>query len=98
MRRSRWNVSKLVFFGSSCIYPKACPQPIKEEYLLTSALEPTNEAYAIAKIAGLKMCEAYNRAVRHEVRLADADQPLWPERQLRPAKQPCAARADPQGA
>ncbi|MDR5751423.1 MULTISPECIES: GDP-L-fucose synthase [unclassified Caballeronia] len=56
----RWNVSKLVFFGSSCIYPKACPQPIKEEYLLTSALEPTNEAYAIAKIAGLKMCEAYN--------------------------------------
>ncbi|MDR5804225.1 GDP-L-fucose synthase [Caballeronia sp. LZ001] len=57
----RWNVSKLVFFGSSCIYPKACPQPIKEEYLLQSALEPTNEAYAIAKIAGLKMCEAYNR-------------------------------------
>jgi GDP-L-fucose synthase len=57
----RWNVGKLVFFGSSCIYPKACPQPIKEEYLLTSALEPTNEAYAIAKIAGLKLCEAYNR-------------------------------------
>jgi GDP-L-fucose synthase len=57
----KWNVSKLVFFGSSCIYPKACPQPIKEEYLLTSALEPTNEAYAIAKIAGLKMCEAYNK-------------------------------------
>jgi GDP-L-fucose synthase len=57
----RWNVSRLVFFGSSCIYPKACPQPIKEEYLLTSALEPTNEAYAIAKIAGLKLCEAYNR-------------------------------------
>jgi GDP-L-fucose synthase len=57
----RWNVSKLVFFGSSCIYPKACPQPIKETYLLQSELEPTNEAYAIAKIAGLKMCEAYNR-------------------------------------
>ncbi|WP_044041495.1 GDP-L-fucose synthase family protein [Caballeronia insecticola] len=57
----RWNVSKLIFFGSSCIYPKSCPQPIKEEYLLQSALEPTNEAYAIAKIAGLKMCEAYNR-------------------------------------
>src|ERR1700687_5427664 len=54
-------VKRLVFFGSSCIYPKACPQPIKEEYLLTSALEPTNEAYAIAKIAGLKLCEAYNR-------------------------------------
>jgi GDP-L-fucose synthase len=57
----RWNVSKLIFFGSSCIYPKVCPQPIREEYLLQSALEPTNEAYAIAKIAGLKMCEAYNR-------------------------------------
>ncbi|WP_277185196.1 GDP-L-fucose synthase [Caballeronia sp. BR00000012568055] len=57
----KWNVSKLVFFGSSCIYPKNCPQPIREEYLLTSPLEPTNEAYAIAKIAGLKMCEAYNK-------------------------------------
>jgi len=57
----RLSVSKLIFFGSSCIYPKACPQPIREEYLLTSALEPTNEAYAIAKIAGLKLCESYNR-------------------------------------
>jgi GDP-L-fucose synthase len=57
----RSNVQRLIFFGSSCIYPKACPQPIKEEYLLTGALEPTNEAYAIAKIAGLKLCEAYNR-------------------------------------
>jgi GDP-L-fucose synthase len=54
-------VQRLVFFGSSCIYPKACPQPIREEYLLTSALEPTNDAYAIAKIAGLKLCESYNR-------------------------------------
>ena len=52
---------KLVFLGSSCIYPRDCPQPIKEEYLLTGALEPTNEPYAIAKIAGLKMCQAYRR-------------------------------------
>lgn len=52
-------VEKLIFLGSSCIYPKECPQPIKEEYLLTSALEKTNEPYAIAKIAGLKMCESY---------------------------------------
>jgi GDP-L-fucose synthase len=52
-------VQKLIFLGSSCIYPKACPQPIKEEYLLTGVLEPTNEPYAIAKIAGIKMCEAY---------------------------------------
>ena len=50
---------KLLFLGSSCIYPKHCPQPMKEEHLLTSALEPTNEPYAIAKIAGLKMCEFY---------------------------------------
>jgi GDP-L-fucose synthase len=57
----RANVDRLVFFGSSCIYPKLCPQPIREQYLLTSELEPTNDAYAIAKIAGLKLCEAYNR-------------------------------------
>ncbi|MFL6686355.1 NAD-dependent epimerase/dehydratase family protein, partial [Paraburkholderia graminis] len=56
----RAQVERLVFFGSSCIYPKQCPQPIREEYLLTSSLEPTNDAYAIAKIAGLKLCEAYN--------------------------------------
>lgn len=52
---------KLLFLGSSCIYPRDCPQPIREEYLLTGALEPTNEPYAIAKIAGLKMCQAYRR-------------------------------------
>lgn len=57
----RAGVKKLLFLGSSCIYPRACPQPIKEEYLLTSELEKTNEPYAVAKIAGLKMCEAYNR-------------------------------------
>ncbi|MFM0308930.1 GDP-L-fucose synthase [Paraburkholderia sp. RL17-383-BIF-A] len=57
----RARVGRLVFFGSSCIYPKQCPQPIREEYLLTSPLEPTNDAYAIAKIAGVKLCEAYNR-------------------------------------
>ncbi len=54
-------VKKLLFLGSSCIYPRDCPQPMKEEYLLTSELEKTNESYAIAKIAGLKLCEAYNR-------------------------------------
>jgi GDP-L-fucose synthase len=53
-------VKKLLFLGSSCVYPKNCPQPIKEEYLLTSELEYTNEPYAVAKIAGIKMCEAYN--------------------------------------
>jgi GDP-L-fucose synthase len=55
----RAGVKKLLFLGSSCIYPKMAPQPIREEYLLTSSLEPTNEPYAIAKIAGLKLCETY---------------------------------------
>jgi GDP-L-fucose synthase len=57
----RAGVAKLVFLGSSCIYPKLAPQPIKEDYLLTGPLEPTNEWYAIAKIAGVKMCQAYRR-------------------------------------
>jgi GDP-L-fucose synthase len=55
------NVKKLIFLGSSCIYPKMSPQPIKEEYLLTGPLEPTNDAYAIAKIAGIKMCQSFNQ-------------------------------------
>ncbi|WP_426270886.1 GDP-L-fucose synthase [Dyella kyungheensis] len=54
-------VEQMLFLGSSCIYPRDCPQPIKEEYLLTGPLEPTNEPYAIAKIAGVKLCESYNR-------------------------------------
>jgi len=54
-------VKKLLFLGSSCIYPKLCPQPIKEEYLLTGLLEPTNDAYAIAKISGIKMCQDFNK-------------------------------------
>lgn len=60
---SAWKhgTKKLLFLGSSCIYPRDCPQPIKEEYLLTGTLEPTNEWYAIAKIAGLKMCQAYRK-------------------------------------
>lgn len=57
----RSGVKKLLFLGSACIYPKITPQPIKEEYLLTDLLEPTNEAYAIAKILGLKMCQMYNK-------------------------------------
>ena len=55
------SVDKLLFLGSSCIYPKHCPQPIKEDYLLSDYLESTNEPYAVAKIAGIKMCQAYNR-------------------------------------
>lgn len=55
------NINELIFLGSSCIYPRDAPQPLKEEYLLTGPLEPTNEYYAIAKIAGIKMCQAINR-------------------------------------
>ena len=57
----KYNVKKLMFLGSSCIYPKMCPQPIKEEYLLSGYLEETNEAYALAKISGLKMCQYFNK-------------------------------------
>lgn len=56
-----YGVKKLLFLGSSCIYPKFAPQPMKEEYLLTGPLEPTNEPYAVAKIAGIKLCQSYNR-------------------------------------
>jgi GDP-L-fucose synthase len=57
----RAGVKKLLFLGSSCIYPKLAPQPLREEHLLTGPLEPTNEWYALAKIAGIKMCQAYRR-------------------------------------
>jgi GDP-L-fucose synthase len=57
----KFGVKKLLFLGSSCIYPKMCEQPIKEEYLMTGPLEPTNDAYSIAKIAGIKMCQAYRK-------------------------------------
>ncbi|WP_143315775.1 GDP-L-fucose synthase [Clostridium sp. HBUAS56017] len=57
----KYKVKKLMFLGSSCIYPKMCPQPIKEEYLLSGYLEETNEAYALAKISGLKMCQFFNK-------------------------------------
>ncbi|HCC54584.1 MAG TPA: GDP-fucose synthetase [Desulfobulbaceae bacterium] len=57
----RYGVKRLLFLGSSCIYPRDCPQPMKEEYLLTGPLEPTNRPYALAKIAGIEMCWAYNR-------------------------------------
>lgn len=57
----RAGVKSLLFLGSSCIYPKECPQPIREEYLMTGPLEPTNKSYAVAKIAGIEMCHAYNR-------------------------------------
>ena len=62
------NIQKLLFLGSSCIYPKNVKQPMKEEVLLTNTLEPTNEPYAIAKIAGIKLCESYNRQYNRDYR------------------------------
>jgi GDP-L-fucose synthase len=66
----RFGVEKLLFLGSTCIYPKLAPQPLKEEYLLTGPLEPTNEWYAVAKIAGIKLCQAYHR--QYECRFISA--------------------------
>jgi GDP-L-fucose synthase len=64
----RAGVGRLCFLGSSCIYPRDCPQPIREDYLLTGPLEPTNEPYAVAKIAGIKLCESYNRQYGRDYR------------------------------
>ena len=69
-------VKKLLFLGSSCIYPKLAPQPIREDALLTGPLEPTNEAYALAKICGIKLCQAYTSQFGDEFHLGHADQSL----------------------
>src|SRR4051794_4368987 len=74
-----------LFLGSSCVYPRVCPQPIKEEYLLTGPLEPTNRAYAIAKIAGIEMCWSYQSTTRDSLPSSNADQSLRSRRQLRSA-------------
>ena len=81
----RAGTRKLCFLGSSCIYPRLAPQPLHESSLLTGPLEPTNQWYAIAKIAGIKMCQAYAPPIRVQRDLRHADEPLWPRRQLRPA-------------
>lgn len=73
-------VKKLLFLGSSCIYPKLATQPMREDALLTGALEPTNERYAIADIAGVKLCESYNRQYNVVVQ-RHAYQSVWPRRQ-----------------
>ena len=97
-RRARTGTAsrKLLFLGSSCIYPRTAPQPMQEDYLLTGPLEPTNESYAIAKIAGIKLCEAYSRQYGFNAISRDADQPVRSRRQLRPAELARAAGADPQ--
>ena len=91
-------VEKLLFLGSSCIYPKFAPQPITEDALLTGPLEPTNEWYAIAKIAGIKLCQAYRRQHGCDFISAMPTNLVWSRRQFRPHQQPCDPRPDPQGA
>ena len=93
----RSGVKRLLFLGSSCIYPKLAPQPIKEEYLLTGPLEPTNRAYALAKIAGIEMCWSYNRQYGTQIPGCNADQPLRAGRQFRSAGIARAARPDAKG-
>ena len=73
----RNGVKRLMFLGSSCIYPKYSPQPMKEEYLLTGPLEPTNRPYAVSKIAGIEMCWSYNRQYGTHFLSSDAHQSLW---------------------
>ena len=76
----RYGTRKLLYLGSSCIYPREAPQPMAEESLLAGALEPTNEFYAVAKIAGIKLCQAYRRQYRLQFHLGDADKSLRPQR------------------
>jgi len=76
----RSGVEKFVFLGSSCIYPKLAPQPMKEEYLLSGPLEPTNEWYAIAKIAGIKDVSSVSSRVWLQCHFPDADELIWPGR------------------
>ncbi len=93
-------VETFLFLGSSCIYPRACPQPMREEYLMEGKPEPTNEAYAYAKIAGMKLCEYIHTRVRDELHLLYADQRLWGRRQLQSRDVPCDPRSaaqDPPG-
>ena len=94
----RSGVAKLMFLGSSCIYPKFADQPIREDALLTGPLEPTNEWYAVAKIAGIKLCQAYRRQHGCDFISAMPTNLYGPGDNYRPAKQPRSARADPQSA
>ena len=76
----RYGTRKLLYLGSSCIYPREAPQPMAEESLLAGALEPTNEFYAVAKIAGIKLCEGVPVPGRLQFHLGDADKSLRPQR------------------
>ena len=90
-----FDTERFLFLGSTCIYPRLAPQPMPEDCLLTSSLEPTNEAYALAKIAGLKLCQFYRAQYGRLVPFSDADQSLWNGRQLPPGELTRSASVDP---
>ena len=95
-----FGVEKLVNLGSTCIYPKFAAQPMSEDELLSGPLEPTNQWYAVAKIAAIKLCDAYRRQYGLRFHLGDADKSLRPERQFRSrilARHPRADRQDGEG-
>ncbi len=89
------DVQKLLFLGSSCIYPRMASQPMEEEAMLTGTLEPTNEPYAIAKIAGIKLCESYNRQYVRVLSESSCLLICMARATLPPGKQPCHPRAHP---
>ena len=89
-----YGTRKLLYLGSSCIYPREAPQPMTEGALLGGALEPTNEFYAVAKIAGIKLCQAYRRQYRLQFHFGDADELVRAERQLRSQQLARTACAD----
>ena len=91
-----YGTRKLLYLGSSCIYPREAAQPMTEGALLAGPLEPTNEFYAVAKIAGIKLCQAYRRQYGRELHFGDADEPVRPERQFRSEQLACAAGPDAQ--
>ena len=93
-----YKVRKLLFLGSSCIYPKYAPQPMKEEHLLSGILEPTNEPYAIAKIAGIKMCASYNRQYGTNYLSVMPTNLYGPGDNYDPKKFACPASPDPSNA
>ena len=94
MPRYRMDVEKLMFFGSTCIYPRLAPQPMPEDALLTGPLEPTNQWYAVAKIAGLKLCEAYRRQYGCDFVSVMPTNLYGPGDNFDPLVEPCAAGAD----
>ena len=99
-RAWRQEVQDLLYFGSTCMYPRLCAQPMREEELVTGTLEPTNEPYALAKLAGWKLCESYNRQYRTRYRTYLPTNLYGPHDNFHPehrSRHPCSATSVPSG-